>query len=235
MIFNKNIKFTPNTELAKIVGSYPVPSSKKIPEWYKKIDLYTDSNKLKLRHGLLNQTVKNCSPFLDAMIAGYTITLQDDLLIDWENGNPQLNWRTSREIISFHDLEQSLGMPVPDGYYSQVIKFDNDIIINVPEGYSVLITHPINRFDLPFHTITGMVDADKYLNPVKFPFFLKYGWEGILERGTPIAQIIPIKRDNWKSEIGEYDRERSIKESVKFFGTIYHSYKNGVWTKKTYQ
>jgi len=33
----------------------------------------------------------------------------------------------------------------------------------MPAGYSLLITHPFNRHDLPFVTLTGLVDADSLL------------------------------------------------------------------------
>ena len=29
------------------------------------------------------------------------------------------------------------------------------------------------------------------------PFFIKSGFEGVIPAGTPIAQLIPIKREKW--------------------------------------
>jgi hypothetical protein len=43
-----------------------------------------------------------------------------------------------------------------------LIKFHNLWIIEAPDGYAVLFTHPFNRFDLPFTTLTGLVDCDRY-------------------------------------------------------------------------
>ena len=66
------------------------------------------------------------------------------------------------------------------------------------KGYSVLITHPFNRDDLPFRTLTGLVDVDLYKsNTIQFPaVWIDESFTGILKKGTPIAQCIPIKRDN---------------------------------------
>ena len=35
---------------------------------------------------------------------------------------------------------------------------------------------------------------------INFPFFIKEGFTGLIPYGTPIVQIIPFKRDDWKSK-----------------------------------
>jgi hypothetical protein len=231
----KKIFFTPVNKEIELVTSYPVPATKAMPEWYKKIAPYFNGNKIKVRGGVPNTTVKHCSPFLDAMTAGYTFTLANDLIIDWENGVPNFNWRTTRVLISTHSLEQSAGVPVPDGYYQQVYKFENDIKITLPKGYSLFCTQPVNRFDLPFQIISGFVDADNYGGIIKFPFFIKKDWEGILEAGTPLAQLIPVKRDAWQSEVLPANEEETTKFNHNYFSRIKRSYKTNHWIKKTYQ
>ncbi len=66
-----------------------------------------------------------------------------------------------RSPISFHDPSQVEGSPffAPDRF---IIKFTNFWTIEAPKGYSVLFAHPANRADLPFTTITGLVDSDLY-------------------------------------------------------------------------
>jgi hypothetical protein len=98
-----------------------------------------------------------------------------------------------------------------------------------------MFCNPANRFDLPFQTITGIVDCDKYPGQVHFPFFLKEGFTGIIPKGTPIVQIIPIKRDSWKREHLKYDKNFSAIFFEKFFSTIKRSYKNNYWFKKEYR
>jgi hypothetical protein len=60
------------------------------------------------------------------------------------------------------------------------------------------MTHPLNRFDLPFTTTSGIVDSDKFFAPGNVPFFIKEGFSGIIPEGTPFLQLIPIKRATWK-------------------------------------
>lgn len=229
----QKIIFQPLDYDASLVAKYPVPSASKIPEWFKKSPIYSDGEtSLKLTGYATNSTVKNCTPFLDAMVFGYSYVLNDDILVTWEDSSPKLNWRTTREIISLHDASQHPTVPVPVGYSSQVFKWENDIKITLPKGYSLFCTHPANRFDLPFLTMSGLVDSDRYPLAIKFPFFIRQGWEGVIESGTPVAQFIPIKRDAWTSEIKPYNRDQTYIENQNYFSKIKLSYKNQFWNKK---
>jgi hypothetical protein len=124
---------------------------------------------------------------------------------------------------------------VPHGYDPQPFKFRNDWAIETPKGYSALFVHPLNRGDLPFYTLSGVVDTDDYNVPVNFPFLIRADFEGIIPAGTPIAQVIPIKRESWGHEIGKFDPEYSTKKSAKFNSTIYRAYKNLFWKRKEYK
>jgi hypothetical protein len=66
-----------------------------------------------------------------------------------------------------------------------------------------LITHPINRYDLPFTSVSGLADYDVYPLPGNVSFHIKEGFEGTIPAGTPIMQIIPIKREDWEHNINE--------------------------------
>ena len=61
-------------------------------------------------------------------------------------------------------------------------------------------------------------------------------WEGIIPAGTPIAQVIPFKRDRWKNSLGNKNdlddiNQNSLKLQTKFFD----KYKNMFWEKKNYE
>ncbi len=85
-----------------------------------------------------------------------------------------------------------------------IIKFNNFWTIEAPPGYSVLITHPVNRGDLPFTTLTGLVDCDTFHDtPVNFPaHWHDTAFNGVLAKGTPVAQCLPVKRESW---VGRFD------------------------------
>ena len=174
-------------------------------------------------------------PFLDAMTAGYILTLSEDVIVSWEYGVPIFNWRSSREPISIHTIDQHKGVPCPKGYSNFVMKFASEWMITVPKGYSLLCMQPINKFNLPFQLITGFVDADTFPMSIQLPFFIQEGWEGVIEAGTPIAQYIPIKRENWKSSIAKYDKDQVEKNTWIWLRKINLSYKLQFWKRKSYQ
>jgi hypothetical protein len=103
-----------------------------------------------------------------------------------------------RSPIDFHDNSQLAGSPFFDDD-QVVVKFNCFWIIELPPGYSLLVTHPINRVDLPFVTLTGLIDADRYCdNFINFPArWRDASFKGVLPKGTPVAQCVPVKREEW--------------------------------------
>jgi hypothetical protein len=63
-----------------------------------------------------------------------------------------------------------------------------------------MFIHPTYRPDLPFYILPAIVDTDKHPLIINFPFFIKEGFTGVIEFGTPMVQAIPFKRDNWESK-----------------------------------
>lgn len=215
-----------------------VPATEFIPEWYKKSPLTipgTITNLNLASSHATNSTYKKCTPFFDAMSIGYIVFLTADIeVVRQENGMPYIMWRTKRTIITEHGRDQWSGLPVPEGYSPFVYKWHNDFAVHTPKNYSLLFTQPINRFDLPFQSITGVVDCDLYKLTVQFPFFIKDNFSGIIEKGTPITQIIPIKREPWKRTVEGYNEEIINLNEEKYYSTINRSYKKNHWSKKEY-
>jgi hypothetical protein len=235
---NKKFLITPVEEGADNFFNIE-PSSEFIPEWYRKsVSRIPNTNSELLVHNpsVTTSTYKRCTPFFDAITAGYMMYLTADIeIIKKENDLPYIMWRTPRTIITEHSPDQWEGLPCPDGYSPFIYKWHNQFNIKLPKDYSLLFLSPINRFDLPFLTITGIVDCDMYNGNVHFPFFIKNNFTGIIEKGTPITQIIPIRREYWKKEHGSYDAKSSLLNKENFFSTIKRSYKNNYWNRKEYK
>jgi hypothetical protein len=123
----------------------------------------------------------------------------------WDNDLPPARAALPRSPIGFHDASQVTGTPLfdPDRF---LIKFHNFWTIQAPEGYSLLFTHPANRFDLPFTTLTGLVDCDRYHDvPINFPaHWHNQDFSGVLPKGTPVAQCIPVKRKSWGARTASF-------------------------------
>jgi hypothetical protein len=242
----KKIEFIPMSSKYKEHLHKIVPSYKTIPDWYKKIP----SNVKNAPHyqldnvnfSMTNQTVKSCPPFLDAMTTGYMYTLPFDVEFSIEeNGTQGFKWRVETECVSTHNSEQFPNVKNTEAQDSKnIFKWFSPFGIKTPPGYSVFFTHPINRFDLPFRTFSGVVETDVYHNAVQFPFMVtteatKKKPIIIIEKGTPLAQFFPFKRERWQAQNHEYDKEVELKLEDKFFSRIYRSYKTHYWKRKSYQ
>ncbi len=215
----KKIKFQsvdPNIEFI-----HPQPSSKFVPEWFRKLP--------GVIHGI--ETIKKCVPFLDTMTSGYMIVLASDVYYDG-TGFQQVS---KTEQIAKHHKDQIQTLSLPKEYDDTPYKWINFFVTKTPRGYSTMFVHPLNRIDLPFYSLTGIVDTDKFTIPVNFPFFMKKDFVGIIPAGTPIAQAIPIKRENWKSEVED---KKPYKEP--WYVSIMHNppfgfYKKNFWQRKSYK
>jgi len=108
---------------------------------------------------------------------------------------------------------------------------------SMPPGWSVLITQPFNRPDLPFYAPAGIVDSDKMNNTsgaANFPVYLRKDAPPTIRTGTPLYQIIPFKREDWKSEIAEYSEAEHFKIWSKLRESFWGGYKKHFWVKKKY-
>jgi hypothetical protein len=193
------LKFRCPPGLEKILPR-PIPAVLGLPEWFKNLPLKNFNPSM----GEESLTVKKCPPFIDAMTYGFLIPLAADLEVhrgefSWNFDLPEgLVSEFSHSPIDFHDPSQAAGSPFFDEDRF-IIKFNNFWTIEAPEGYSLLFTHPINRADLPFTTLTGLVDSDTFHDsPIHFPArWNDEDFNGVLPKGTPVAQCLPVKRELW--------------------------------------
>jgi len=214
-------------ELAEILPP-PRPAVEGLPDWFKAMP-QTAFNPIMQEQA---QTLKRCPPFIDAMTSGFLIPLASDVRVmngefSWDMAIPPGPIGFLESPISFHDPSQVEGSPFFTGD-EYIIKFMNFWTIEAPPDYSLLFTHPVNRVDLPFRTIAGLVDSDQYKdNLVHFPAqWLDPDFSGVLPKGTPVAQCIPVKRDNWTDEIAtltdeQASRLREMQNAIKRKEGIY--------------
>jgi hypothetical protein len=245
-MFNKNnikkIIFKAHEEHAQIVTPMPRPMTSVIPEWYKKQKNFSngENNPIKAMGRISSEgTYKLCVPLIDTLTSGYVFTLPASILVQNSATDgtyaPHVTWQVGWKVLDSMQPKTHSGYPTPAGFSSFIFRWYTDFKIKTPAGYSCWITHPSHRWDLPFLTINGFVDTDKHPNSLLLPFFIKEGFEGIIEEGTPIAQIIPFKRDNWKSEKEELSHEVFfIKQNAAKIDYV-RTYKKRYWTRKKYE
>jgi len=231
----KKINFNKAFDHAGITGHSPSAATKAIPKWFKNFNKYFGGTKETNLQGSLNLTIKACPPFLDSVMSGYMLYTEFDMNLSWLEGEPYFEWRAGGDLISTHGKEQIAPEQIPDGFSDQPLKFNNLWQIVTPKGYSSLFTHPFNREDLPFRTISGIVDTDTYKSVINFPFVIKKDFEGVIPAGTPIVQITPFKREVWKMEIGDADPKEINDSQIMLNHKLMGGYKTQWWTRKEYR
>lgn len=169
----------------------PVPAKLCLPDWFKRLPAVDDGVMSATNNGL---TVKRCMPFLDAMTLGFILPLAATTRLEIKEGGKtvEAGWEFDKVMVSNHGSHQIAGHPL-DG--RPPMKFHNYWTIRTPPGWSCLFVAPFNRAPLPVAIVAGVVDTDSYHSLINFPFFAT-GSDGVhvLEKGTPLVQVIPFRR-----------------------------------------
>jgi len=234
----KKITFFPCSEESYSFVEAPVPAKKLIPEWYKESTTFYNSNSLEIGNNYSpNLTFKSCIPILDSISSGYIQKTWCDIYIKENNGEVLFSYSSSPEIIKMRDKRSIKGMPILEGFCDVPLNWIRPWGFKTPKGYSLLITHPFYRDDLPFRVVSGIIDSDYFFGGQgQVAFFIKKGFDGVIPLGTPMFQILPIKREMWKSEIKEYKKYEDIeKQGFDVRKVFYGGYKKYYWRKKFYE
>jgi hypothetical protein len=211
----------------------PKPASSFIPEWYKTMESYIGGSRQPVDNGQSPATIKRCMPVFDSIVAGYLIVLPADVYVNIKDGQQYFQW-SNLSLVDFHPVDQAPIHPAHNGHAYP--KWNNYWAIRTPKGYSTMFVQPMHR-DLVFTILPGIVDTDNYYAPVNFPFTVNDPkFEGLIPKGTPIAQVIPFKRDSWTMRFGG---EKEIKEQVelrnKLSTKFFDRYKDMFRVKKEFK
>jgi hypothetical protein len=189
------------------------PGTRFVPDWYKKSPHTADPNKQYynydgtpltfpgpiLPHLMTGATYKRCMPMLDAMTMGYVFELSEDVYFD--EASQSFSPTNCVQQHTHKSSQESEGYVFPVDAYERLFKWNSDRLVELPLGYTALFMTPLHRNDLPFYTLAGVVDLDRHPLPVNPPFVMKRGFSGVIPKGTPLWQLIPIKKEPWEVEL----------------------------------
>jgi hypothetical protein len=231
----QTIRFLAQDEHVWNVRLKPYPAAKGMPDWWKEIPVYAnEENTFDLFPGS-TVTVKRCVPMLDVLTAGYYVPLWADLFVKQQNGGPFIKWATKEEVAELWPPNQVKSFNFPEGFTKLAFKNLHGWTIKTPPGWSCLFIHPVAYPNTPFRTISGIVDTDVLDTDINVPFVIKEGFEGIIDRGTPMFQVIPFKREKWDSEFELKTEKQHYFDVEKLYSKVYRSYHSMIKDKKTYR
>jgi hypothetical protein len=169
----------------------PVPARSMLPDWFRRLPAVDPAHLSHTNNGL---TAKRCMPFFDALATGWILPLAATVRLQIADGGRTVHagWEFDRVMVSNHSAPQVAGHPAQP---RPPVKFHNHWTIRTAPGWSCLFLPPLNRPSRVFECVAGIVDTDSYASPVHLPFFAT-GADGlhVIERGTPIVQVIPFRR-----------------------------------------
>lgn len=262
LVVEEEIRFVCRNPFLFEVTLRPFPATSAIPQWYRDIPPYfevttdsysregtrvvrTETRLITLSDGVdtaTNATVKKCTPLLDGLTTGYMLPLWEDVMVKQTPDNePVLTWMSRKgpnDWIPFsrHGNPSVEQIPNPPGYSPIVYKFHNPWHVYTPKGYSCLFVEPFGYKDAVFKPVPGVIDTDKFTSDIIIPGWIKDGFDGVIEKGTPLVQVIPFKRSNWKSSFSYLPAGQiEINDTKGFFSVLKHHYLNNVWQKKSYK
>src|ERR1700739_569027 len=190
----------------------PVPARTALPDWLRAMpaNAHSDIHRREIR------TVKQCPPFVDAMAYGVMIPLPCDIRVergafswDWEIPEPVTSGHP-RAPLSFHPPAQFADAPFANE--QAALKFNSFWTIELDAGWSLFAIHPVNRDDLPFRLISGLVDADRFPDGgINFPAaWTRPDFSGVLAKGTPVAQCFAVPRETPELVFESFDEAHRL-------------------------
>ena len=241
---SNKIIFTAVDEYANEVSLKPYPAYQSVPKWWKDMPTYNidrdnpTGKRVVVKDNTNNGSPKKCTPMLDAITAGYIIPLWTDIQIRSLSDSeyvPGIFWKVRRDVF-FPNTDASRMIEGPDGYYSATFKYINQWMIKTPRGYSVAMHQPAGYEKLPLKAIPSVVDTDKFNSHIPISFWIKDGYEGIVEKGTPLVQVTPFKRESWSAEYNSMTAEEFHHNQERTIGTtLLYGYVKNFWSKKEYK
>jgi hypothetical protein len=201
---------------------HPYPASEQLPEWLK--EMPTDWDK--------GGTIKRCPPFLAAMTAGYIIPAPSDSTLYMSEKGELTASGKDFNYLGLHFPEQTAGTPLGK---ARIVKFINPWVIVTPGEYVCFITAPLNRFQIPFTALSGIVETGEFYREINLPMAcaLQPGQRYRLLRGMPMIQVIPMRREEFASKVGTIDAAKHAQQDAMFEASP-HFYKEHFWKKMSF-
>ena len=215
---------------------HPVPAARCVPEWLHQIPTHVPCPEQaeRVEGSQQTPTVKNCMPFIEAMTFGYVIPIPTDITFTMEAGNLRVDVAGfDVPLVDVHNGDQLLGAPYAG---TPIVKFRTPWLIRTPAGYSTLVLPPLNRFEIPFLPLAGLVETDTYYRQIAFPTLctMQAGQQIKIAKGTPLVQVAAVSREVWSSQVSGCDVEANKAQDERWDANP-HMYRQDHWQKKSFR
>lgn len=233
------VKFHPLSKEIEWVVPAPKPAAHYKPAWLKSLH-GIDGAPQYADNVITNRTAQLCKPFVDTFETGYIQESWCDIHVGiGPNDTLHYNQSATPQIMSHRgNADTNKQLHLPKHFYTTEFVWHQPYVAELPKGYSMLVTHPLNHWTLPFQTMTGIVDNDSFVYESasnNLPFNIYNWFTGIIPAGTPLFQFIPIKRDKWQRSLEQHNAERQAKAIHEIRRKFANQYRLLHWQRKRYE
>lgn len=184
----------------------PVPGHEALPDWFKSVPRELENGDL---------SAKACQPMYDAMSSGWILRTPAEMEVKVFPDDGEI---ATREKVPWISTQTNHLDQLGDDFFRKdvvLFQFRTPWTVVTREGYSLMVLPPLNRPDPRFQSFAGIIDTDEYprkLNMVCMWTLPQY--QGMIERGAPIATLLPVKREELggTAEVRPKDDEFKLKE-----------------------
>jgi hypothetical protein len=222
----------------------PQPVKNDMPKWWKESENYLKDEALNNIPTRSLGTIKACPAIIDFLTYGYVLFFPTDIYIDatkdkiewmYTDINSGIGDLDFSNYIIYHDGDTGLLSKYnKDGFHKDVLKVNSFWGIKTDPGYSVFITNPQHRHDLPFRSFSAIVDTDVFPARFQYPLIFKKGFSGVIKAGTPLVQVMPFKREDFVAQEVDFNIEDLDYQvnTIKLFFTS--AYRKLYWKRKKF-
>ena len=226
-------------------GTPVIPATNVVPEWFKKLKnnytlesgpgyMLNGDPKYPIANSKNPNTVKRCPGVFDFIHAGYIVPSWSDFLIKPNGIDQEPTVEYSYALKDFpgvggHPYAQAEGAPFWDNSVKDIVKLISPWNVSVSKGVSLMLIQPYYHNSTNFTVMPGLMDSDlDMISNRSIQIFIKINTPDkdiFIERGTPLLQIFPFKRSDYKFECVTRPTEDMYKDfnvlEVKDFSRIH--------------
>lgn len=206
----KEIEFKHKVDLVRKL--FPIYCATKLPmAWRKKLNNYIKDNNLSL------QNTSFCSGINELLNMSYVVTSVTDISITTNGDGKSFKWEVPRPTISktigyaavsyFESVQYGDYVNLPENTLKTILKIQTGWTVKLPKNY-VLIFSPLTyNEENRFTAFSGVLDPT-ISNELNVPLFWHIlDGQTVIEAGTPLALLTPIKQEKFSFVIKEQNIE----------------------------
>lgn len=199
----------------------PVLAKDYVPDWWK------TSKATECKGGMTTDTLRMCPGMDDLLKLGWYYVINYDVKIECNEEDFGPNRKRVWRAVTPYQYNNSASHPYIQQNWDQCnhshhrkntdsFKFVSDWGVRTPIGYSCLYIDPFLHNNENFTLWPGVIDTDKFSsNTDNAPmiFLPKIDKSFVIKKGTPVAQLIPFKREEWVGSF-LYHKKRNFAENA---------------------